>query len=64
MARLRPRDVDFVAGAEMRLRCTARGSPPATITWRRRGRSLIFNSGRVGMVYSLISQLSMSREQR
>ncbi|XP_067940287.1 hemicentin-1-like [Watersipora subatra] len=47
VARVRPRDIDFVAGGEMRLRCTATGSQPVRISWRRRGQTTLFNGGRV-----------------
>ena len=40
MVKLKPHEVDFVAGGETRLMCTAEASPPARIRWRRRGREI------------------------
>ena len=40
MVKLKPHEVDFVAGGETRLTCTAEASPPARIRWRRRGREI------------------------
>ena len=37
MVKLKPHEVDFVAGGETRLTCTAEASPPARIRWRQRG---------------------------